>query len=97
MIRTIRKRDTLDVLQSMMIAIAGLCVIGCGLEVIQVVRDSSNYPWGWEEGGWAYENKVNYLITISGTLLFWLTSVFLLFKKKLLVGILILIAGFIVF
>jgi hypothetical protein len=52
----------------------GLLLLISIFEIFSSLNNSSSYPWGWEEGGWRYENLKNYVIS-CGISCFLLTGI----------------------
>lgn len=50
-------------------------------DLIEYFINNSEYPWGYEDGGWAYENPTNYLIVQILIILYLLSLIFLLLMR----------------
>lgn len=50
-------------------------------DLIEYSTNNSAYPWGYEGGGWAYENPTNYLISSIIILVYLGSLTFLLIKR----------------
>jgi|GEM_PF-5537398 hypothetical protein len=50
-------------------------------DLIQYFTDKTSYPWGYEDGGWTYENPINYLISSILIITYLGSLTFLLIKR----------------
>ena len=50
-------------------------------DLIEYFTNNSAYPWGYEDGGWAYENPTNYLISSIIILVYLVSLTYLLIKQ----------------
>jgi hypothetical protein len=81
LLQKLNKTSVLFILKRLGIYFFGLLLLISLSEIFSSMNDSSSYSWGWEEGGWRYENLKNYVIS-CGICCFLLTGIIVFLWKN---------------